>query len=414
MNKKLLKQIKNEWRSNVWLFVELFFVSVLMWYVVDYIYTTVLTYVQPMGFDISHSYDLHCTTLDSSDPNFDPNDTVPYKDLKEIADRLRQRPDVEEVSISSYAVPYSGGCMMSDFKFDTLTSQSVYYKYADPEFFRVFRIHGAHGETPEQLSELMAKGPDTFLAGEDVFPKDSKPSMKSMIGKIFYFNNDSTVSHRLAGLFKPIRYDDFKTHKESHSIICHITNKDIDSYSDIAIRVKENQDKDFQSTLWKETTTRLKVRNMYVSQIESFSDLRTQINQPVNNTMRNYLFGAGFLLLNIFLGLLGTFWFRTQQRRSEVALFKALGATDTSIFGRQMTEGILLLTIATIPAIIIDWNLASAELNASVDGKTLEAGRFIATIAITYLLIALMIFFGNLMPARKAMKVQPAEALHEE
>ena len=41
--------------------------------------------------------------------------------------------------------------------------------------------------------------------------------------------------------------------------------------------------------------------------------------------------GMGFLLLNIFLGLLGTFWFRTQQRRSEIALHKAHGATDLSL-----------------------------------------------------------------------------------
>jgi putative ABC transport system permease protein len=79
-----------------------------------------------------------------------------------------------------------------------------------------------------------------------------------------------------------------------------------------------------------------------------------------------------------------------------------------------MTEGLLLLTLATIPAILIDLNLAYVGLNTSVDGVTLAPGRFIVAVAITYVLIALMIFFGNLMPARKAMKVQPAEALHEE
>lgn len=85
----------------------------------------------------------------------------------------------------------------------------------------------------------------------------------------------------------------------------------------------------------------------------------------------------GFLLLNIFLGLLGTFWFRTQQRRGEIALMKSLGGTDHSIFVRQLAEGLILLVVATIPAIFIDWNLANSELNAWMNGTTIEGGRFI-------------------------------------
>lgn len=121
-----------------------------------------------------------------------------------------------------------------------------------------------------------------------------------------------------------------------------------------------------------------------------------------------------FLLLNIFLGLLGTFWFRTQQRRGEIALMKSLGETDHSVFVRQLVEGLLLLVIATIPAVFINWNLANSELNAWMNGTTIEGGRFIITVLISFILIALMIVVGIWIPARKAMKVQPAEALHNE
>ena len=38
MTKKLLVQIKNEWRNNLWLALELLVVSVVMWFVVDYLY----------------------------------------------------------------------------------------------------------------------------------------------------------------------------------------------------------------------------------------------------------------------------------------------------------------------------------------------------------------------------------------
>ena len=39
MTKKLLVQIKNEWRDDMWLALELLVVSVVMWFVVVYLYS---------------------------------------------------------------------------------------------------------------------------------------------------------------------------------------------------------------------------------------------------------------------------------------------------------------------------------------------------------------------------------------
>ena len=49
-----------------------------------------------------------------------------------------------------------------------------------------------------------------------------------------------------------------------------------------------------------------------------------------------------------------------------------------------------------------------------MNGTTLETGRFIITTVLTFVLITLMIVTGIGIPARKAMKIQPAEALREE
>lgn len=114
------------------------------------------------------------------------------------------------------------------------------------------------------------------------------------------------------------------------------------------------------------------------------------------------------------MGLLGTFWFRTQQRRSEIALHKAHGASDINVFIRLVSEGLLLLLLVTPIAFIIDYNLANMELNSWRNGTTLEWGRLLLCAAISFVLIGLMIAIGISIPARKAMKVQPAEALHDE
>ncbi|MDE6306532.1 MAG: ABC transporter permease, partial [Muribaculaceae bacterium] len=119
--------------------------------------------------------------------------------------------------------------------------------------------------------------------------------------------------------------------------------------------------------------------------------------------------GMIFLMVNIFLGLLGTFWFRTQQRTSEIAIRRVNGATRRSIFRRLIGEGLLLLTIVTPVAAIIDINLALTEIVS-----WLEWPRMIVSVIAVYIIMALMIVGGIYFPARKAMNTDPAEALHDE
>ncbi|MCQ4902036.1 ABC transporter permease, partial [Phocaeicola vulgatus] len=59
-------------------------------------------------------------------------------------------------------------------------------------------------------------------------------------------------------------------------------------------------------------------------------------------------------------------------------------------------------------------NLANSELNAWKNCTTIEGGRFIITVLISFILISLMIVVGIWIPARKAMKVKTSEALHNE
>ena len=183
---------------------------------------------------------------------------------------------------------------------------------------------------------------------------------------------------------------------------------------ELCVRVREGQDNDFIERLKADSESQFRVGNIFISEIRSFKDIRRNFQQAWTNDIRNYVMGMGFLLLNIFLGLLGTFWFRTQQRRSEIALHKAHGATDRAILIRLLSEGILLLAIVTPVALLIDYNLANLELNSWRNGTTLEWGRLLLCAAISFVLIALMIIIGIGIPARKAMKVQPAEALHDE
>lgn len=135
-------------------------------------------------------------------------------------------------------------------------------------------------------------------------------------------------------------------------------------------------------------------------------------HQPLLSVI-TYLSVAGFFLINAFLAVLGTFWFRTQQRREELAVRLVAGATPRSLMGLLMGEGALLVTMAYVPALIVAFNLGHAEL---VQTWPVEWSgiRFLSGGLITYALLLAITAFSIWFPARQAMKIQPAEALHGE
>ena len=85
-----------------------------------------------------------------------------------------------------------------------------------------------------------------------------------------------------------------------------------------------------------------------------------------------------------------------------------------------MGEGLLLLTLVALPAMLVCYNVGIAEFTMGhtelittwpVEWSFL---RFLLGSLGAWLLIALMVVTGIWFPARQAIDIQPAEALHEE
>ena len=412
MTKKLLTQIKNEWLSNLWLALELLVVSVVMWYVVDYLYTRAATYMEPRGFNIEHCYLIELGELTPKSPDYTPDKTGDdtHADITELLERLRRRPEVEAVSLSQNSYPYNGSNSSGEVRYDTLQSPGwTIRRMVTPDFVRVFRYQGTRGETPEQLAEMLERG--EFLASDNLYRKYDR-KLTEFVGKRFQLFGDTTKTYQLGAALQDVRYHDYDQARSSY---CFLVKQSFYYVGlELCVRVREGQDNDFIMKLKKDRESQFRIGNLFISEIRSFHDIRRNFQQAWTNDIRNYVMGMGFLLLNIFLGLLGTFWFRTQQRRSEIALHKAHGATDHAIFSRLLSEGLLLLAVVTPIALVIDWNLAHMELNSWRNGTTLEWDRLLLCAGISFALMALMIAIGIGIPARKAMKVQPAEALHDE
>jgi putative ABC transport system permease protein len=413
MNKKLFTQIKNEWRSNTWLAIELLLVSVVMWYITDRLYCTTVTYLEPRGFDIEHCYLIQMGKLNEKSPDYVAYQREDeHKDVQELLKRLQRRPDVEAASLSIASHPYNGsnGTTTMQLQGDSVIIGGWFIRrIVTPDFVRVFRYEGVNGETPEQLAQMLEE--DKILASENIYDPYRR-KLPEYQGKPFYWGGDTTEPQILGTAMKSIRYGDYQQAKFCYSMVAKLWG--YDATQELCVRVRPEHDNDFIARLKADSESQYRIGNIFISDIRSFKDIRRNYQQAQTNGIQTLLTGMSFLLVNIFLGLLGTFWFRTQQRKSEIALHKAHGATNQIVFTRLLSEGWLLLLIVTPIALLIDFNLAHAELNAWHNGTTLEWDRLLFCGGISFALIALMIAIGIGIPARKAMKIDPAEALHNE
>ena len=419
MNKKLYTQIKNEWRSNLWLLAELLVVSVVMWYIMDNVYSNLATYYEPRGFNADHCYLISMGALNEQNEGYQPyveGGRSQKEEVLELLNRIQHRPGVEAASLSQNSFPYNGSNSSILVQCDTMrTTGFVVRRSFTPDFLRVFQYRGANGETPEQLIEVLQENRHNMLLSNNLFQRYGV-EVKDLVGKDIYVGGDTTRTYRIGAALQDVRYSDFQQARYSYCLcLSHlITSWWIDKDAELCVRVRPDEDHDFINRLLADAERLYRVGNIYIANVRSFDDIRYHFQKAQTDSLRNILMGMAFLLINIFLGLLGTFWFRTQQRRGEIALHKVHGATNGAVFSRLITEGVLLLLLVTPIAVALDILLAHFELNSWHNGTTLEWPRLALCAAMTFGIIALMIVVGIWYPARKAMHVQPAEALHAE
>lgn len=419
--KTILKQIRSEWHSNFFLFVELLLVFVVLWYIVDWTLVTTRVYFAPMGFDTEHCYDITVSKLTPQSAAYNPDLTTDndMEDLLQLVERLRHRPGVEVAALSQNCYPYNEGSNGIDIGIDTVVIRT-HLLWVSPEFFRVFRYSATDEAEFDKMAEALRNN-NTVVSSNLAYehPELKMIDAASLQGQEVMLLNDS-VQSRIGAVGSPVRWSHFYTPEEWGGSFAAL-HLDIDRmkkygdprYLNLSIRVTPEEDHDFMNRLMNDADRLYRIGNLYLLNISSFDDLQEFSELEDMNELKTQLCVLGFLMLNIFLGVIGTFWFRTQQRRKEVALRMALGSSRQGIFSRLMSEGVLLLTLAAVPAAVIACNIGVAEL-VSVDKMPFDTVRFLSGIGVTWALMALMIVAGIWYPARGAMKVHPADALHDE
>ena len=143
-------------------------------------------------------------------------------------------------------------------------------------------------------------------------------------------------------------------------------------------------------------------------EIEHLLNKRTNKNYFTLVPMIVLLIVAGFLIVNVALGLFGVIWYNINKRRAEIGLRRAIGASGKSVSSQLVSESMILATLSLIIGIF--FAIQFPLLNVF----DLPADVYITAIILSILFIYLLVFLCSLYPGRQAAAIYPAVALHEE
>lgn len=120
---------------------------------------------------------------------------------------------------------------------------------------------------------------------------------------------------------------------------------------------------------------------------------------------------AGIALVVGAIGILTVMWMTVRERRSEIGLLKATGATSTAIYGLFLCESVILASLGGAFGIGLGLGIVQF-LPAFIPGLPLSA-------QVDYVLMAFLVsgvagVAAGVVPAKRAARIDPVEALHAE
>lgn len=405
MIKNILKQLWNQRKVNAWIATELLLVSIFLWVIADRMLVQYDAMNRPMGFEIEDTYRMYLDELSSTAPEYmspEQAGSSSLEDQQTIYSRIRKVNGVEALSVSSCAMPYSpcnSGYMYLAVHGNDSISENAMSRFVTPEYFKVFRILTSQGKITGQEHRY-----------EMVVCEDLADSLKLNRGDSIIALNygaKAFISERCT----KVRYAESWPDVRNAYLVIPETELVAERWpEEICIRLRSGMSDEQRTAVWERIKEASLLNNYSFFYQKSFKDIREKYLSSSTDQIITECWYAFFLLINIFLGVIGTFWFRTQHRRSEIALRLAVGASRRSVFALLISEGVILLSAMMILVIGVMMNISYFELLAS----NVTVTRFFEGMLITWLLMIAMIVTGIWYPARQAMKVQPAEALREE
>lgn len=425
MKNKILKQIYNERRANAWLVVELILVSAVLWWVYDYAALVWNIRSIPMGLDTTDVLRISLSAYNSESPlrkqmDFplqvnESGDTLSSDmiEKQQIVNRLRE--DSEIIALTKEAGNYTelynynfqGVGMKADSSLNVKLSGRVNQFFVTEDYFKVFIPEKADAEKVRELSQVLVDG--MYVVTDNLVDSGAVTTKELCERRAELIKWDTPIV--VGGMISPVKRAEYEA--PFHATIFHLERNDNPEV--IYVRTAPGSMERVRDRIRKLDKVLRTTGNVHISDVKDYKQIRDDLHRGDDAQMMNLLVAMLFLFITVFLGTFGTFWFRTRERVKELAVHKVVGATNRSVCFRLIAEGLLLLTVATPVAALMDWAMVHFDISvASMSGLPVESSKVAGEILIVYVAMAIVVTSAILFPALKAMKIDPAETLRSE
>ncbi|WP_373133852.1 ABC transporter permease [Phocaeicola plebeius] len=431
MWKLILKNLWSRRRRNGWLLAELILVAILSWYIFDPV--MVVTYERhlPLGYDADRLCMVSVGMLPQEAPGYEPqaaDSASLMQTYLNLVDRARQHPDVEQATpVLSFVYPGAMGTGTSSFiaEGDSVAHTALFIEFLPhTHFFETYGFQSGKGSmSAAQLSDL--DNGDYYIMTEDLLEGMFRTHIYRN-QRCWKVNGTDTCYTAVKGTVKSCKYLSDK--RPVPIVFMSLQNPDILSSLDnmrIVVRLKEGVRMerflhDFRPWMLRQ----LRIGNLYARELQSYDEINAAREFSDSTVLyRRSLSIALFFLVNLCLGVIGTFWMQTRTRREEVGVMLSYGATPHRIRLLLLGEGTALTTLATFIGCFIYLQYAFSE-GLNTGSSLMEAVtpswvdnfglHFFFVSLMVYVILLLVVWIGIYIPARRISSISPTEALRDE
>lgn len=435
MNQLILKNLWARRSRNLWLLAEIVLVCIVSWKIADPLVVLTHDRTLPEGFRSDHLFVLELATLPEKSGKFRPEEDDSLSRRENLGRIFQQVKNYEGVESATFffnrIMPYSGSSTTSPqtFKGDSTYMSAWQISFLNrSDFFRTMGFEGAEGMTAGELDERIFDKDEYVLTANtsEFFLHPESP----LTGRTTW-NNDSTAEYRVAGVIKPFRYRSYMQPQPVRlNPLSVMPERYYSDLPQIVFRIGDRLSEEvFLHHFIPWTGKELKAGNIYVNSVQSYTDLRKQseFSAGTTDTYRKNITLGLFFLINLCLGVAGTFWLQTRTRREEVGIMLSFGARPQNIVRMLLGEGWVLTTIGTLLGCLVylqyalkeglystNWGSWSPEVASPAYWINHFGWHFLATSLMVYTLLQIVVSVGIWIPARKISRINPVDALRDE
>ena len=197
----------------------------------------------------------------------------------------------------------------------------------------------------------------------------------------------------------------------------------------ILVRIKPKVDmKTFVGKLRPWMRKEVKVGNWFAQSVITYEDHLSNFKYTsgVTNEIRLSIAYAVFFMVNLCLGVIGTFWLQIRKGTEEAGIMRSFGATKGDIVRMLLGEGVILTIVSSLIGFFGYFQYALSE-GLYVSQWEHWAQRyfqhnwihdfglhFAGVSVITLLILIVVVSIGIYIPARNISRVNPVDALKDE